>query len=161
MLMFLAASPFWGRVVDRYGSRPVLIACTVVLAPVPLIWIWMTSAAAVYAAVAPLNLLVGFVFGGTSVAVNTLIYKLTPSAGRSVQLAIYATLVVLGAAPMPALGGYLPEVFKHFGIQADLRLTFYLTIPFVAGAAWMARGIAEPGARSTLEMIRSLRSAWR
>jgi len=155
-LTFLAASPFWGRVVDRYGSRPVLIACSAALAPVPLVWIWMTSASAVYSAVAPLNLLVGFILGGTSVAVNTLMYKLTPSAGRSVQFAIYSTIVVLAAAPMPTVGGYLPRLFRMLGLHADLRLTFYLTIPFVIAAALVARSIKEPGSRPTGDLIRSL-----
>jgi len=155
-LTLLACSPFWGRVVDRYGSKPVLIVCTAALAPVPLVWLGMTSAHAVYIAVPPVNLLAGFAIGGLSVAVNTLVYKLTPAAGRSVQLAIYSTIVVLVAAPMPTLGGYLPQLLRHTGVHADLRITFYLTIPAVIAAACIARYIREPDARSTIDLIRSL-----
>ena len=152
----LAASPFWGRMVDRYGSKPVLIVCTAALAPVPLIWIWMTSANAVYAAIPPVNLYAGAALAGVSVAVNTLLYKVTPTAGRSVQLAIYSTIVVLAAAPMPTLGGYLPHLFKALGLHTDLRATFYFAIPFVGAAAFIARRISEPEARSTRDLIRDL-----
>lgn len=155
-LTMLAASPFWGRMVDRYGSRPVLIACTATLAPIPLIWLGMTSARAVYAAIPPLNLLAGFAVAGVSVAVNTLIYKVTPSVGRSVQFAVYSSVVMLGAAPMPALGGHLPGLLHHLGIHADLRVTFYLAVPFIAAAAWVARRISEPDSLPTRELIRNL-----
>jgi MFS family permease len=152
----LLSSPFWGRIVDRYGCRPVLIACTAYLAPTPLVWFWMTKPIYVYAAVLPLNLIGGFAIAGISVALNTLIYKVTPSAGRSVQLAVYSVIVILLAAPMPAIGGHLPDWLSSLGISTDIRCTFYVTCPIMLAAAWAARRIGEPDASHATEMVKNL-----
>jgi hypothetical protein len=155
-LTLLLSSPFWGRVVDRYGCRPVLIACTLALAPVPLVWIWMNSAMAVYAAVPAINLYGGFAVAGISVAMSTLIYKVTPSAGRSVQFAIYSTVVVLAVAPLPTVGGYLPRLLEVVGVHYDVRATFYFSVLFMLAAAWAARRLREPDSRQTRELMRNL-----
>ncbi len=155
-LTALASAPFWGRIVDRYGCKPVLTACTLALAPVPLVWFWVTSPLAFYAVVGPVNLLVGFTIGGFSVALNTLVYKVTPSAGRSVQLALYSVLVVIPAAPMPFLGGHLPGWLHALGIHSDLRCTFYASAVFVAAAAFASRYIKEPGSRAATELVSNL-----
>jgi len=155
-LSMLAASPFWGRLVDRYGCRPVLIACTAAIIPSPLVWVWMKSAATVYAVIPPFNLLAGIAAAGISVALSTLIYKVTPSAGRSTQFAVYSIIVVLVVSPMPTLGGYLPEWLRAVGVDIGLRATFFGSAAFIFAAAWAARLIREPDARATRELIRSL-----
>ncbi len=155
-MTMLLSSPFWGRMVDRYGAKPILVACTSVIIPIPLVWIWLTNVHIVYAVIAPLNLLSGFIIAGVSVAMSTLIYKVTPNAGRSVQFAVYSVAVLLLAAPMPTIGGYLPAWLKTIGIQADLRYTFYANIIFLAGAALAARRIHEPNASGARELVRNL-----
>jgi MFS family permease len=155
-LTVLASGPFWGRVVDRYGCKPVLTACTLSLVPAPLVWFFVASPLAFYAVVGPVNLLVGLAIGGFSVALNTLVYKVTPSAGRSVQLALYSVLVVIPAAPMPFVGGHLPGWLHALGIHADLHCTFYASAIFVAAAAFASRYIREPGSRAATEMVSNL-----
>ena len=157
-VVMLVSSPFWGRIVDRYGCRPVIIACTAVLAPTPLAWIWLNSAAKVYAVIGPLNLIGGFAIAGISVALSTLLYKVTPSAGRSMQFAVYSVIVLLLVSPMPTIGGHLPGWLKTIGIHADLRCTFYASILFIFGAAWIARYIHEPDARQATELVSNLPS---
>ncbi len=156
-LTMLLSSPFWGRVVDRYGCRPVLVACTGALAPLPLVWIWLTSARAVYCTLPVIHLLVGFASAGIIVALNTLIYKVIPGAGRAVQAAVYSVIVTLAAAPMPALGGHLPDwLHAAFHLPPDLRYTFYAQILAVTAATLVARHIHEPAARATRDLLTRL-----
>lgn len=155
-LLMLVTSPFWGRIVDRYGCRPVLVACTLVNVPLPIIWIWLTKASAVYWVLPFVHIIVGFSIAGISVALNTLVYKVTPSAGRSVQFALYSIVVVLCAAPMPAIGGHFPDWFHALGYHADLRVTFFTSILFIAAAGLAAWYIQEPDARRTRELVRNL-----
>jgi MFS family permease len=152
----LVSSPFWGRIVDRYGSKPVLIACTAVAVPVPLVWIWLTDLRTVYAVIPAINLMMGFVSAGISVALSTLIYKVTPSAGRSVQFAVYSVMILLLVSPMPAIGGHLPDWLALVGVHADLRCTFYASVIFLIGAALAARKILEPDSAAASEMVRSI-----
>ena len=155
-ITMLASSPFWGRIVDQYGCRPVLIACTSVFIPMPLAWIWMDSARAVYFISPTLNLLGGFAIAGISVGLSTLIYKVTPSAGRSMQFAVYSVTILLLVSPLPTIGGHLPGWLRALGIHADLRSTFYTSVLFIGGAAWMAKYIKEPGSHHTMDLIRRL-----
>jgi MFS family permease len=155
-LTVLLSSPLWGRIVDRYGSRPVLIACSLFVCPLPLVWLFVSSPRAVYALVGPLNLLGGFASAGVSVALTTLLFKVTEGSGRSLQLAVYSIVVTLLAAPMPAIGGHLVDWLGRLGIQADLRVTFYVGAPVALAAALVARRLREPEAHRTLELVRNL-----
>jgi hypothetical protein len=156
MLTFLLSSPFWGRVVDRYGCRPVLIASAGAIAPTFLIWLVIPNSHAAYIALPPVNLFLGFWIGGISVAINTLLFKVTSGRGRSVQLALYSIIVTLGAAPFPTIGGYLPSWLNALGIKADLRCTFYAASAFILAAMFAARCIREPASSATRELVRNL-----
>ena len=152
----LVSSPFWGRIVDRYGSKPVLVACTAVAAPVPLVWIWLSDLRVIYAVIPPINLMMGFALAGVSVALSTLIYKVTPAAGRSVQFAVYSVTILLLVSPLPAIGGHLPDWLSSLGIHSDLRCTFYASVLFLIGAAFAAHFIHEPDASAAAEMVQNL-----
>jgi len=147
-LTMIISSPIWGRVIERYGCRPVIIACTATIAPLPIVWIWATNPQMVYALVIPANLLGGIAGGGLFIAINTLIYKITPEQGRAMQLAIYSIVVTMIVAPLPIIGGYIPRLVK-----GDLRVIFWITIIFYGVAAYAATKISEEDARPTREMI--------
>jgi len=73
-----------------------------------------------------------------------------------VQFAIYSVIVVLLAAPMPTIGGLLPQWIRAMGLPADLRCTFYASGLFVLAAARVAAYIPEPRSRRTRVLIRRL-----
>jgi MFS family permease len=155
-MMMLASSPYWGRIVDRYGCRPVIVVCTSVFGPTMLVWLFVTSAAKAYAFVIPANLLQGFLWAGISVGLNTLVYNITPTVGRSTQLAVYSIVVTLAAAPMPAIGGRIPGWLESAGIHTDLRITFYISMMFIVLSAFVARRIREEKSRAGSELLRDL-----
>ena len=157
----LACSPFWGRMVNRYGSRPALIFGALLLGPLQAVWLPLGPAhrQAVYVLIPLANVVAGFAVAGVSVGINTLLYKLTPAWGRSVQLAVFSIVVVLLAAPMPALGGYLPgwlAGLKRFGWPVDLRWTFYASGLAGVLAALAGCLLVEPKASSLKAMVAQL-----
>ena len=154
-LTMLACAPLWGRWVGRFGCRPVLIFSSALLASLQLSWIWVDTATRAFCIIAPINILAGFAIGGISVGITTLLYKLTPVAGRSVQLAIYSIIISLLAAPMPYLGGHLPHWLASAGLPLpDLRWNFYLAGSLGLLAALIGRFIREDGATSVGTLAR-------
>jgi len=123
----LISAPFWGRMVKRFGCRPVMILAVLILGPVQTVWIFVDTPERFYWLIPPANILAGLANGALAVGSNTLLYKVTPAVGRSVQLAIQAIVVAIVAAPLPFFGGHLPPFLRSLGIEsADLRWTFYL-----------------------------------
>jgi len=143
LLAMLLASP----------CRPVLLICACGIAPLPCLWKFAASAPAVYSIFIPVNAISGTLSAGIAVALTTLVYKVTPKEGRSVQLAIYSILVVLLAAPMPMIGGYLPGWLSALGLSTDLRCTFYAQGLFILAAAYSAKFIQDDGAATAGEMV--------
>jgi hypothetical protein len=117
-------------------------------------WLWVDRPARVYAVITAVNLVAGAAAAGVSVSLSTLVYKVTPSAGRAVQLAVYSIAVTLFAAPLPTIGGHVPDWLCGLGLPRDLRFTFYAAGVFMLASSAVARRIADPRSFRTRHMLR-------
>lgn len=157
----LASSAFWGKMVDRYGCKPILILGTALIVPLPITWFWVDSAMSAYIILPIVNVVVGFASAGISVALSTLIYNVTPTIGRSVQFAVYSIVVTLLAAPMPAIGGLMPGWIRATGLHTDIRCTFYATMIFTFTSLLIAARIPEQDAKSIRELSIGIKNHFR
>jgi len=155
IVLSLAFSPLWGRVIDKVGGRPVLIAGLALIAPCGLVWIFVPPGRPdlAYRLLPVSNILSGIMSAAIGVSLSTMIYKMTVPKGRAVQFAFYGILATLAAAPMPMIGGWLVSTLQAQGFDVDLRVTFYIWIVSMVLAALMARSIPEPGSTPTRVLV--------
>ena len=151
----IASAPVWGRLVDAFGARPVLVVCSSGISVVPVIWLFVTPdrlwPIAIEAVVA------GALWGGHGIAVMDLSIGLAPRRGRPFYLATFATAGGLGFALTSALGGVLTCVIAtpmHVlgSTWLDVHVLFALSALGRAGAARLATRIDEPAARSVHDL---------
>ena len=154
----VASAPAWGRLVDAFGARPVLIVCSFGIAVVPIIWLFVMPhrlwPIAVEAVVA------GALWGGHGIAALDLSIGLSPRRGRPFYLAAFATAGGLGFAVTSALAGLLAYAISTVTILGtpwlDVHVLFLLSAVGRAGAAWLALRIDEPAARGVPALIRAV-----
>ena len=141
----LLSSPLWGKVVDKFGCRPVLIVGLLTIAPCAGIWFAIPPQAVAHALwLLPwTNFVAGVGNAAVSISIATLMYKTSKPEGRSVQFALYSIFVSLVAAPMPVLGGWMVTALQNAGWNIDLRVTFYCSSIFVFAAALVATMLRE------------------
>jgi MFS family permease len=155
----VASAPAWGRLVDAFGARPVLIVCSFGISVVPLIWLFITAdrlwPIVIEAAVA------GALWGGHGIAAFDLSIGLAPRRGRAFYLATFATASGLGFALTSVLAGglahALPAPVSVLGSRwLNVHVLFLLSAVGRAGAAWLALRIDEPAARGAPAMLRAV-----
>ncbi len=128
LMQFLFA-PFWGRVSDRHGRRPVLMAsmlfeglCYIGFAFAPNLW-WLFVARA----------LSGF-FGASISTASAVISDVTPANERSKGMALIGVAFGLGFVFGPALGGTLASMAQ--GWSSDPSFPHLVIGLFVAALCW-------------------------
>jgi MFS family permease len=133
----LIGEPYWGRLSDRIGRRPVLIASTACAA---LGYVAFAFAPNLWSAC--LLRVVGGFFGGTLSVVLGNIADVTPPTGRARSIGFFGAAFNLGFVAGPALGGLLaaPELGA-----AGYRLPLFAA-GALAGAAslWALLFLREP-----------------
>ena len=142
VLLKFASLPSWGRLVDRYGARAVFLLAAVLVALVPLPWLWTRGIAMVIVA----QSLSGLSWGGHELSQFSLLLESSPTRSR---LHVFATMSVLtGFAQLlgSLLGGWLlAAVDRRFAVlfivSAASRLAVALTAPRVIPSQIGARGI--------------------
>ncbi|HEX8436700.1 MFS transporter [Archangium sp.] len=159
--MRILAAPLWGRIIDRLGAQPVLLACSLGIGVVPAIWLFPTATF-----LWPLLLdvvLAGVLWGGHGLASFALPLSVAPRQGRPFYLAAFSTAGGLAYAAASALGGGLaslvPAEFTLGGhLWVNLHVLFALSAVTRVAAAFLAMRIVEPGARpvSSLGALTSL-----
>jgi MFS family permease len=106
---------FLGRLPDKIGSRPILIAIGVMVGFQPLLclgigntsldlWLWLPM----------LHIFLGLTIAASDLCINNLQLEITPVKNRSIYLAIVAAVAGFSGALGTTLGGFMAQ-FPQFG----------------------------------------------
>jgi len=116
----------WGRLMDRYGNKPVLWISCLVAAINPIVWLFSTVGS-------PLTLFLfnavgGLVWGASGLAVMNNLLRISPEAQRPSYVAVFTAITSIGGSFLGVLtGGVLLQ-----GIQDTVsarNLTFFGAVP--------------------------------
>jgi MFS family permease len=157
-LVRIAAAPLWGRAVDRFGGRPVLVVCSVGIAAVPALWLLATPT--FLWPLAGEALLAGALWCGHGIAAMDLTVSLASRQDRPLHLGVFAAAGGVGFAFSSVVAGWavssLPE---HFDVRGwpwtNLHVLFALSALARAATALLALRIEEADSCSVRDMLRA------
>ena len=156
-------APLWGRVIDRTGAQPVVLACSLGISLVPLLWL-VPTAGMLWPLVFDV-LLAGALWSGHGLALFALPLAVAPRKGRPFYLAAFSTAGGLAYAAATALGGGLASILPaHFTLGsrawANFHVLFVISAVTRIGAALLAARIIEPDARPVRSVGALLELLW-
>lgn len=125
-----ASLPSWGRLVDRHGARAVFLLAVVLVALVPLPWLWTHGVVMVMVAQA----MSGLSWGGHELAQFSLLLESSPTRSRLHVFAMMSALTGIAQLLGSLLGGWLLMAVDRrfavlFVVSAGLRLAVGLSAP--------------------------------
>jgi len=157
----ILALPLWGRLSDRFGSKPILSLTTLAASLLPIFWL-ATGSRHFILIIVVLQLYGGVFWSGLNLNSNNLLLKLSPRENRSVYLASFAAVTGLATAIAPLLGGFLALrlretelVFHSFRIY-DLHFIFLISGALRLFSRPILKGVSEPKEKTLGRMIRTL-----
>ncbi len=147
----------WGIMVDRFGSKPIIVFCAMGISMVPLLWwfprpghLWILLFEAIYS---------GALWTGFNLAAFNIPIANSPRERRTSYLAVFSVITGLGFFIASVLGGALAQNWRNihwsFGPQTVVNYHLLFTISSLLRllAAFMALGFHEPKEKDLPTMI--------
>jgi MFS family permease len=125
-LATLISQPYWGRVIDRYGTRPVMFATAMLIPFIALLWIPADN----FLYVVLIQIYSGLVWAGFDLANFNMMLKIAPRK----TLHDYAAHINGLSAAMTFAGGIIGSVLALFFEGTTLGLISGLQIIFLVSA---------------------------
>jgi len=157
----ILALPFWGKLSDRFGSKPVLSLTTMATSLLPMLWVLTVSPHFVFI-IMILQVNAGLFWSGLNLNSNNLLLKLSPKENNSIYLATFAALTGLTTAIAPILGGLLATKLRGtqlnlgFARVYDLQFLFLISGTLRLVSRIFLKKIVEPKEKPMGRMIRAL-----
>ena len=160
---------FWGRLADKYGSKPVMSLCCCILFALPLVWLFVTPETTWVILI--INFLSGIFWPGFEMtALNQSIW-LAPEKNRSIYIANYTLVIMLiGTAAAFLCGGSFMQ-FTRTALPAEgislfgglkfggYQLLFIMSCIFRFLALLFGfRSYHENESQSTMQVLRDFKS---
>jgi len=111
-LVSLIAQPFWGRIIDRVGSKPVLIMNMLGVCGLPLFWLFPRSDFLM-----PIwidAVLTGIFWPGLNLSALTLVIAVAPKENRSAYIAAHGMVTGITAFIAAMFGGVIMDLTSGF-----------------------------------------------
>jgi len=138
-LATLISQPYWGKLIDRYGTRPVLFSTTLLIPFIPLLWI----PAADLSYVILIQFYSGVVWAGFDLAVFNMLLKISPNNKTHVYSSLYNSLITF----LTFLGMLIGSFMIYFvdslslGFIAGIQIIFLISgiLRFIVAALALPR----------------------
>jgi MFS family permease len=159
-LMTLLTQPFWGRIVDKFGHKPVIKTTVIGLLPLPVIYIISTPAHSW-----PIWLdmfFTGIFWAGFNLVMFNMVFYSLPQQGRPAFLAVHAALTGVTNFIAMVLGGFIAQSLSPITISLgnykfiNYHFLFLLTLLLRIAAIPLIHHLEEPEAKSVGIMIRRI-----
>ncbi len=179
-LASLAAMPLWGYLADKYGNKPILtLCCIMVLAP-PFLWLlavpdgisglWAISADGGFRLsytkldITVLNLIAGMGWAGVGLTQFNLMIGIAPSAQRTVYISAIAAVGGIAGGIAPLVGGWILVLLAHVHFPAhgyvrnNFGVLFILSGLLRAAFIFTLQPVQEVGSSSARYVLKQLRA---
>jgi MFS family permease len=156
-LIAMASNRPWGALIDRFGSRSVLLFCATGIGLIPLFWLplrsdylWLLIIEMIYSS---------FLWAGFNLAAFTLPIDCSPRDDRTYYLAWFATVTGLAFFAASFLGGLLAESWSDFSwvVGKQNFLNYHIIFVISAGlrtaSAALLYALTEPSERKIPMMV--------
>ncbi len=158
------ALPAWGRLLDRYGNRPVMAVSLLVWQAVNLLWCFLTphSHAIVYIiwALGGMTSMGAIASAGFVLGQFTILLRLIPLEAKSLAIGLNLAVTSFAAAIAPILGGMvLGAALRRWPDAFAVYHWCFVLQPVVAGAGcFLLLKVHEPQASPLTEVFGAMRN---
>ncbi|WP_254721812.1 MFS transporter [Kovacikia minuta] len=128
----------WGRLADRVGNRPILIAVGIIVAVTPIFWLGTgANQLSVWLWLPLLHILAGVTWAAIDLCNNNLQLGVAPVQNQATYFAVAAAAAGVSGALGTTAGGFLAEytnlggIPTLFAVSAAVRLVALLPLVFV------------------------------
>lgn len=158
MLFGALAFPGWGRLINRYGSRPVMLCAVGIWGAINVLWAFVTPETGWLPHV--LGALAGAANAGIVLGQFNLILKLVPPAAKALAIGFNTALTSLATALAPlASGKLLAWCFAQGWAPGPVYRGFFLALPLLALATWLlVRRLREPDTAPLQSVVGAMRN---
>ncbi len=160
----ILSSRLWGRLIDRWGRRPVLLISTAGVALTMWGWLLIPPAEPWRYALSLVTFVSGIAWTGIGMGQFNMLLTFTDHGGRSTFVAASSVIVSLAGVAGSQIGAAIASALEPMRwTVGPFVLIHYHVVIFLSGAVcllsclWIA-GVDDPGAKPTLTMIRELRT---
>ncbi|MBI2543614.1 MAG: MFS transporter [Candidatus Aenigmarchaeota archaeon] len=151
----------WGRIVDRYGAKPVLAICALIISLYPFFFILTTKSN--FYLLFPVNIFVGMAAAGVEFSTGQLLLRTSPQTNKPIFFSSFAATTGLAFAVATIIGGILASVFQGLTYSIPLitlsGLHFLFLIGFVL-RLWsnsMVQDIEDPESGQVKDVLSDLK----
>lgn len=152
----------WGGLTDRFGNRPVMMACAFLWASIGL-GCWIFTGPGRYLHIYANYFLVGFMTAGFQLSQFALMIKLVPSGSQGNYISVFLAFTSALTAAGPLVGGALLQTMPpHIGyllgqeIQS-YHVVFCLSLAGCLAATHVLQLVKEPEERPVRELFKQMR----
>lgn len=163
----LAFTPFWGKMADKYGNKPIMLICGNAIGIVPFFWL-ITTPGNYFVVIPLLYAIAGIVWSGFNIGAFNIVLKLAPKEDRAYFLSVNMLLPSVTAFVGPVLAGVLIDSIgpaninfgKYFGYYTfgAFQLIFLLGGFMRTFPMKLLKKVIEPQEEHVEKVIRSVRS---
>jgi len=127
-LVTIITLPYWGKLADRYGDRPLMAICGMLISFYPLLWLFIKTPWQII----PAAILSGFAWAGSDLTTFNYMIDVTHPEHRPAHISNFKSISALGIVAGPIVGGLLGDYFKNTtllwfsGLQIVFLLAFVL-----------------------------------